>query len=125
MYLRIDEITINGWQIPAPDKNGFKRTKNKLWSANTGRTASGKMVGDIVAVKYSLTIKWSELTSSDVTEIENAVSSSAFFPVVFPAEGTGEELTKNFYAADLTYDTKIVINGEEIYKDFTIELIEQ
>lgn len=125
MYLRIDEITINGWQIPAPDKNGFKRTKNKLWSANTGRTASGKMVGDIVAVKYSLTIKWSELTSSDVTEIENAVSSSAFFPVVFPAEGTGEELTKNFYAADLTYDTKIVIDGEEIYKDFTIELIEQ
>ncbi len=125
MHLRIDEITINGWQIPIPDKNGFKRTKNKLWSSNTGRTSSGKMIGDIIAKKYTLEFKWSSLTAEQVKDLEYAIGTDAFFPVVFPEEGTDNKLIKSFYAADSTYKTKIVIDGEEIYSDFSLQLIEQ
>ncbi len=121
----IKDITINGKGIPVPDEDGFKRTKNKLWSSNTGRTASGKMVGDVVAIKYTLEFSWSELTSAEVHSLESAVGTDAFFPVKFPEEGTGNALTKNFYAADLTYNTKRVRKGKEIYSDISLQLIEQ
>lgn len=123
--MRIDEITVNGYSIPVPDENGFKRTKNKLWSSNTGRTASGKMVGDIKAVKYSLEFSWKTLTASQIISLEAAVGTDAFFPVVFPEEGTGKKLNKTFYAADMTYETKKYENGIEIYSGVTLQLIEQ
>ncbi len=123
--MRIDDITINGYSIPTPDENGFKRTKNKLWSSNTGRSASGKMLGDIVAVKYTLEFSWSKLTSEQITSLETAVGTDAFFSVVFPKEGTGAKQTKSFYAADMTYNTKKYENGKEIYSDVTLQLIEQ
>lgn len=123
--MRIDEIKINGYGIPVPDENGFKRTKNKLWSSNAGRTASGKMVGDIIAVKYTLDFNWSELSAAEIKELEKAVGTDAFFPVVFPEEGTGTQLTKNFYAADMTYDTKTIVDDKEIYSDVALQLIEQ
>lgn len=123
--MRIDEIKINSYSIPVPDENGFKRTKNKLWSSNTGRTASGKMVGDIVAVKYTLEFSWSELSAAELKTLEDAVGTAAFFPVIFPEEGTGTQLTKNFYAADMTYDTKTIVDGKEIYSDVALQLIEQ
>lgn len=125
MHLRIYEITINGWQIPIPDINGFKRTKNKLWSSNTGRTSSGRMVGDIKAIKYTLEFAWSKLTDTQLQELEAAIGTAAFFPVEFPEEGTGNKLKKNFYAADPTYETKVVVDGKEIYCNFTLQLIEQ
>ena len=125
MPLRIDEIKINGSSISVPDENGFKRTKNKIWSSNTGRSASGKMLGDIVAVKYTLDFAWSKLTAQEVKNLETAVGTAAFFPVVFPEEGTGKTLTKNFYAADMTYGTKKYENGTEIYSDVSLQIIEQ
>ena len=125
MPLRIDEIKINGSKIPVPDENGFRRTKNKIWSSNTGRSASGKMLGDIVAVKYTLEFSWSKLTAQEVKDLESAVGTAAFFPVVFPEEGTGSSVTKYFYAGDMTYATKKYENGVEIYSDVILPLIEQ
>lgn len=121
----IKDITINGNSIPVPDEDCFKRTKNKLWSSNTGRATSGKMVGDIVAVKYTLEFSWSELTADEVLSLETAVGTDAFFLVTFPEEGTGNALTKTFYAADMTYGTKRIIKGNEIYSDISLQLIEQ
>ena len=123
--MRIDEITINGSPIPVPDENGFKRTKNKIWSSNTGRSASGKMLGDIVAIKYSLEFSWEKLTAQEVKTLETAVGTTAFFPVVFPAEGSGDSITKNFYAGDMSYVTKKYENGVEIYSGVVLSLIEQ
>lgn len=123
--MRIDEIKINGKSIPVPDEDGFKRTKNKIWSSNTGRSASGKMLGDIIAVKYSLEFSWSKLTAQQIKDLESAVGTSAFFSVVFPEEGTGNTITKTFYAGDMTYVTKKYENGVEMYSGVVLPLIEQ
>lgn len=125
MRMDIKDIKINGHSIPVVDKNGFNITKNKLWSKNTGRTTSGKMVGDITAVKYSLVFSWSSLNGDQVSDLEIAVGTDAFFPVKFPKEGTMAVLTKTFYAADMTYDTKFVKDGVTYYSDVKLELIEQ
>lgn len=121
----IKDITVNSKKLPLPAENGFSVTKNKLWSSNTGRTTSGKMVGDIIAVKYTLNFTWNELNSQEIALIESAVGSSPFFTVVFPEEGTGKALTKTFYAADITYSAKFVRKGVTYYSDVSAELIEQ
>lgn len=121
----IKDTKINGHSVPLPDENGFAVTKNKLWSKNTGRTTSGKMVGDITAVKYTLVFSWSSLTGNQVSDLEAAVGSAAFFPVKFPREGDMTALTKTFYAADMTYGAKIIKDGKAYYSDIKLELIEQ
>ncbi len=121
----IKDIKINGRSIPVPDENGFSVTKNKLWSQNTGRTASGKMVGDITAVKYTLSFSWQLLTQSEISNLEAAVGSAAFFPVTFPKEGDMSSVTKSFYSADMTYGIKTIKRGAAYYSDVKLELIEQ
>ncbi len=41
---------------------GVVISREKIWSANTGRTAAGKMVGTVVAVETTIKIKWPPLT---------------------------------------------------------------
>ena len=38
-----------------------------IWSANTGRSASGSMIGDVVAEKKDVAIKWGILTDLTIT----------------------------------------------------------
>lgn len=99
-------------------------TKNKIWSSNTGRGATGKMLGDIIATKYTIRAQWNKLTQSQLTALENAIGSDAFFSVTFVNE-KGVQTTKTFYSADPTYTTKKYVNGVAIYENVSIELIEQ
>ena len=89
------ELEINGHTPPAPDKDGYIVTENKIWSKNTGRTASALMVGDIVGRKYSVVLTWSDLKQSEVTLIDEAINEKAFFKATFENQ-RGEVLTKNF-----------------------------
>lgn len=82
------------------------------------------MVGDIIATKYSVSYKWIELTQTQVTAIETAISSSPFFTAYFQDE-KGAAKTGTFYAADMSYPVKIQRNGETVYKGVTLEIIEQ
>ena len=120
----LSQVKISNVALPKCAADGYTVTKNKLWSKNTGRTASGSMVGDIIATKYSISLKWNELTQAQVTTIENAISASSFFAVIFQDE-KGAQKTGNFYAADMTYPVKVQRNGATIYKGVTLEIIEQ
>ena len=40
--------------MPGLKLNGLTVTKEKIWSKNTGRAANGEMVGDLIAIKYTL-----------------------------------------------------------------------
>ena len=41
-----------------------------IWSANTGRSASGSMIGDVVAEKKDIAIKWGILTETELAAIK-------------------------------------------------------
>ena len=118
------KLTINGYTPPATDKGGYKVTENKIWSKNTGRTATGLMVGDIVTRKYSLVLTWSELEGDTVKSIDKAINSSSFFDVIFINQ-RGEELTRSFYSDDPKYDKKVCKNGKVYYSSFTVTLTEK
>ncbi len=124
MHLPNFTLIINGYTPPATDKQGYVVTENKIWSKNTGRTASGLMVGDIVAKKYSLALTWSELESETVSKIVSAISEKAFFDATF-INHKGETLTRTFYSDDPAYTHKRYKDGKLLYSSFTVTLTEK
>ena len=50
--------------LPAP--TSLTVSDEIIWTSDTGRTLSGTMVGDVVAEKKNLTIKWEFLTEEQV-----------------------------------------------------------
>ena len=68
------EMSIDGVIIPSPKIDGITRKAEKVWSKNTGRTASARMQGTIKAVKYTYSIEWPPLTQQDQELIETLVS---------------------------------------------------
>ena len=119
-----NELKIDGKSLPVFAEDGYSVTRNRIWSKNTKRTSSGKMVGDIIARKYAISISWNNLTQSQVSEIAKAIDTSAFFDVKF-ADEYGNEKTAQFYSADPTYPVHVVRNGSALYSEVSIEIIER
>ena len=57
-----------------------------IWSANTGRSASGSMIGDVVAEKKAVAIKWGLLTEAELAAIKK-IMVAGFFPISFHDDG--------------------------------------
>lgn len=53
-----------------------------IWTSDTGRTLAGYMVGDIVAEKKNLSIKWQYLTEDQVKVIKTILI-PGFSPFLF------------------------------------------
>ena len=121
----ISDLYINGVKMPTPALNGVTISREKIWSANTGRSASGKMLGTIIAQKTTLKIKWPPLTMEEAAKIEGAVSSGTeFFPVKFTgAAGVTQTLT--MYAGTPTYTQYSWAAGMQWVMDVAVDLIEQ
>lgn len=117
-------LEINGYKPVTPDKDGYAVTENKIWSKNTGRTASGDMVGDIITRKYSIALKWSGMKEEDVAELDKAINTKAFFPVTFINQ-RGETLARTFYSDDPVYGKKICIDGVMKYSTVNLTLTQK
>lgn len=112
--------------MPTPALEGVVISREKIWSANTGRTAAGKMVGTVVAVKTTIKIKWPPLTPAQVAVIESAVSDgdNPFVPVKF-TDATGVTVTKTMYFGTPTYTVYSWANGRQYLRDVSVTGIEQ
>lgn len=124
--ITVSDLYINGQKMPTPALEGLILSREKVWSANTGRTAAGKMVGTVVAIKTTMKIKWPPLTPAQVAVIENAVSDSAhpFVPVKF-TDATGATVTKTMYFGTPTYTVYSWANGRQYLRDVSVTAIEQ
>ena len=68
-------------RVATPAEVSF--TNNKIWSNNAGRTANCKMVGDIRAIKKTVTLKWYHLTGEETAKLNEYISNvdSPFFSI--------------------------------------------
>lgn len=117
-------LNINGWTPPAPKESGFIIGKEPIWSQNTARVASGLMVGDIIATKITLEISWAKLNQSQLSALNDAVRTKAFFPVTYCDE-YGNSETKSFYCAPNSFTRKVYTKDDIKYSDVSIRLIER
>lgn len=70
-----------------------------IWSASTGRTTNGTMMGDVVAQKKTLQISWGILNETEYLLIKNNLV-AGFFPITFHDDG--DDLTITTYRGTLS-----------------------
>lgn len=122
-------LWFNGIEMPDPALNGITITKEKIWSKNAGRGTAGKMMGDIVAVKYKIQIKWPILSQEETALVDGVLSdeSKPFFDMKFkdPKSKTGNYVTKTVYAGTPTYPVYSYVDGLPRYVGVAVDLVEQ
>lgn len=92
------DITVNGVTLPAPAvEGGLTESYESIWSSDTGRTASGKMVGTLVATKAKLKFTWNALTWTEASTILGAILNKGFVTCTYPSiDGTVHSVTGYF-----------------------------
>lgn len=120
----ISDLYINGVRMPTPALQGVSISREPIWSPDTGRTASGKMVGSIVARKTTLKLKWPPLTMSQAATILGAIEDNDFFSVKFTDAG-GVTRTLTMYAGPPSFTQYSWADGSQYIIDASIDLIEQ
>lgn len=123
-------LWFDGVAMPDPALNGIAITKEKIWSKNAGRSSeSGKMMGDIVAIKYKIQIKWPILSQEQSALVDKFLSNDdePFFKVKFkdPKSKTGEFVTKDVYAGTPTYPVYSYVDNLPRYVGVGVDLVEQ
>lgn len=114
-------LTINGQAMPCPVQLAVG--EEIIWSANTGRTDSGKMVGDVVAEKTTLNITWGILTETEYAKIKNNIK-PGFFSVTF--RDAGQTINWNGYRGSLSNEQLGYIgDGIFYYKSTVCQIIQQ
>ena len=96
-------IIINGYEFPIKF-NGYKHSRNKIHSANTGRNNNGNMVGTILAIKDKFECELAPITPAQAKQIDDIFNSTTmvFDAKVLYLDGTSK--TVKVYAGDtITY----------------------
>lgn len=117
-------LKIDGVDMPEPKFGGLTITPEKVWSKNTGRTTTGEMVGDIIAIKNKLKISWPPLTAEQVAVIDAAIT-PAYFDVYYKDPRTNQYETKRMYAGTPTYPVYSYATGLPDYSGVAVDLIEK
>ena len=113
-------ITVGGTALPSPVE--LTVSDEIIWSANTGRAASGLMVGDVVAEKRTLAIRWGVLTKAELDLIRGRLT-SGFYPVTLTVDG--ESVTLTYYRGALTYELLGTFGGVTRYRNAAVTIIQQ
>lgn len=113
-------LTAGGVVLPAP----VSMTINDeiIWSSDTGRVMSGQMVGDVVAEKKNVGIKWGCLLEDDVVTIKRYLV-PGFFPVSFRDDGV--LLTIYAYRGTLSKEQLGWLGGEFWYRSVSVDIIQR
>lgn len=125
--INIGHLKVDGVTFPLPSANGFKLSKNKVWSSNAGRTATAKFVGHIVANKRKLEITYNVLTQKQVEKISNVIDSTKSYHTVEYYDITkGQNQSFTGYCSDGVYPLYgFAQNGDVIVTGCSFSFVEQ
>lgn len=94
-----------------------------IWTSDTGRTMDGTMVGEVVAEKKTISIKWGFLTESEIVLIKKGII-SGFFPITFRDDGV--DMTITAYRGTLSKEQMGRLDdGIFYYRSATVDIIER
>lgn len=126
-------MQINSITVKEPKRGGIAVTDEPIWSANTGRSSTGKMIGDIVATKTTIEVSWGVLTYAEMKTIRDAIiSGGEFFTITYPdieaginTNGTLKTQSKTVYCANVPRLLASTSAKFRRYTDVTIQFIER
>jgi hypothetical protein len=92
--------------------------------SKSGRTASGKMVMELIATKRRVDVVWKMLTDSELqTIIDTITANKPFFSLEYPDAGGSKTMT--CYAGDVVTSLWHTKNGIRYWEEVSIGFIEQ
>lgn len=118
-------VTVAGVSLPCDNLTDIKVGNELIWSSNTGRSASsGKMLGDIVAKKKTISLTYSWLSRTDFNTIDNALNTSSFFAVKVELDSF-TLLDADCYRSNIERELGGKMGGTWYWKSVTFDLIQQ
>lgn len=121
----------NGFGVTLPQcaEGGIRVTPQQQMSANAGRNSvTGLFVGDVVNVKFVVTLAWNRLTETEFKIIDdcfnNTMSDHSITMRLRPSEGYA---VRHYYVAAGSYNYSVQkqLDGEVFYEGVTVQLIER
>ena len=113
-------LKIAGVSVKAPSEVNIGRFD----LTKSGRTASGKMVMDIIATKRRVDVVWKMLPDNELQKIIDTITANKpFFSLEYPDAGGTKTMT--CYAGDIVTSLWHTKNGVRYWEDVSIGFIEQ
>lgn len=110
-------------QVVLPAPVSISISDEIIWTSDTGRTLAGYMIGDVVAEKKNLSVKWGFLTEADVQLIKKNLI-AGFFPLTFHDDGL--DITIDAYRGTLSKEVLGNIgDGLFWYKSVSVDIIQR
>lgn len=115
-------IVIKSGTTTLPSPVALTGSDEIIWSSNTGRSSTGKMIGDVIAEKQTFQIQWGVLTKAERDLIRSSLQ-SGFHP--FSVIEDGVATTVDSYRSTITWDTLACIGNVTYYKNMQVSIIQQ
>jgi len=113
-------LKIAGVSVKAPSEVNIGRFD----LSKSGRTASGKMVMDIIATKRRVDVVWKMLPDDELQKIIDTITANKpFFSLEYPDAGGTQTMT--CYAGDIITSLWHTKNGVRYWEEVSIAFIEQ
>ncbi|GAB5081323.1 hypothetical protein Osc1_04960 [Hominimerdicola sp. 21CYCFAH17_S] len=119
-----NNIVVDGVTLPPPAQEGVSYAPEAIWSENAGRAGNCDFVGDVRAVKGTLSITWESLTYSEVSLIRGAFTQlgKPFFNVTF-TDDTGQRKVLRCYSTLPSSSIRIYNKSGDV-ANMTVDIVE-
>lgn len=121
-------------KMPCPSANGWKISREKVWSSNARRTSSAKFEGTMVDIKATLDMVFPANTSpEEIKKIlkyaspkgtKAQLNEKKYCYIQFTNEA-GEDETKQFYFGNPSFDAMAFLNGKFLWSSIQIQAVER
>ena len=112
--------------VADPAKGGVIVTDEPVWASNTGRSTTGKMIGDIVAWKKTVEVTWPPLTFSQASAIRTAIKNAGeFFNITYYDLSASDMVTTKVYCGNIPRALYSLASKYRKYTGITIKFVEQ
>lgn len=119
-------MIINGVTVAMPKTGGVVITDEPIWASNTGRSSTGKMIGDVVAWKTTIAVTWPPLSFAEAKKIRDAIKNAgAFFKIKYHDFSADSMVEKTVYASNIPRALYSLAAGYRRHTDITITFVEQ
>lgn len=116
-------VTLTCGKVALPEPVELSTSDEIIWSANTERSSSGDMIGEAIAEKKTLDIKWGVLTEAEVKKLKDNLT-KGFFQITFRDGGTNHTISA--YRGTLTKEHLGYIgDGIYYYKSANVQIVQK
>lgn len=112
--------------MPEPAFQGISFSDEKVWSANTARSTSGRMNGSIVALKKTRSLQFPPLTRYELNQLNSVINSKTEWHTIEYTDVEDNTIFKfECYFGTPTYNIYSAAKYHRYFKDYKVDAIER